>query len=180
MNYKQREIVDAIPVTTDEMQRFYSENIRYFISSPEWDMQEIIVSSLSLADSLKSSILQGEDMGKLAKEYSERSWSAANNGSTGYIPESDLGVLKGTIAKANIGELIGPVRLEDKFGLFRITGKKEGEAKPFDQVQDIVMQGVQFEKRGRCLVDYINKIRQSVNVYINQDLLTNKQIAGLD
>jgi parvulin-like peptidyl-prolyl isomerase len=180
LNYKQREILDAVSVSNEDMEKFYNDNISYFSSLPEWNLQEIIVSSLSKADSIKSLLLQGEDFGRLAGEASERNYSAVNNGETGYIPESELGAVTSYVIKAGPGEVIGPVRLEEKFGLFRIIGKREGEIKPYESVKNIVEQGVKFEKRGVHLMNYIEKINNLVKVEINQDLLTKQQIAGLN
>jgi parvulin-like peptidyl-prolyl isomerase len=180
IKYKQHAIVNEIIIPEENLRKYYSENISYFTSPEEINLQEIIVDHLSLADSLKYLIDSGEDFGRLAGEFSIREWSAENNGEMGFVPASKLGMLQDIFNKAEVGEFIGPLRIEDKFGLFRILGKKNGMIKDFEEVRDLVLQAVKFEKRGEYMMNHLKDLYVKVDIEINYELLKEKPIAGLN
>ena len=90
------------------------------------NVQEIVVGSDSLAFALKKKIVRGEDFGVLATKYSLRSWSAKNNGIMGLSPVSHFGELKDTLWNSALGKVVGPLKFDRYYGIFRVLSKNDG------------------------------------------------------
>ena len=51
LNYKKNEILDIVPVADSEIVKYYNDNIGYYTSEKEMNVQEIVVSNDSLLTS---------------------------------------------------------------------------------------------------------------------------------
>jgi parvulin-like peptidyl-prolyl isomerase len=87
-------IVSKSAVEDSSLIRFYNENKELFKVPEEINVQEIIVNSKALADSLVNIIKAGEDFGKLASQFSMRKWSAENGGILGFSTLDKFGLFK--------------------------------------------------------------------------------------
>ena len=126
LNYKKNEIYETVPVSDSEIVKYYNDNIDYYTSEREMNVQEIVVRNDSLALSLKNNIENGEDFGQLAEKYSLRKWSAAKKGVMGFSPVSVFGDMKDTLWDSPIGKVFGPIKFDNYFGIFRVLDKKDG------------------------------------------------------
>jgi parvulin-like peptidyl-prolyl isomerase len=83
-------------------------------------ISRIVVDSEELAQELQLQITEGGSFEQLAKEYSQ-SDDRIVNGMMGPISRGTMpDVLRAAIDAANPGEVIGPVELDGRYGLFRI------------------------------------------------------------
>jgi len=157
---------------------YYKANINSFSSKPELNLQEILVSTKELADSILMLLSSGNDFGELAKKYSLRKWSAENNGILGYSPLPMYGNYSNLFWETQVDEIIGPVKIENTFGIFKVLGKTENQPIDFNLIKNEVIKEVQFEKQTEILRDYINSLRKKVNIKINDNLLSIYEVAG--
>jgi len=157
---------------------YYKANINSFSSEPELNLQEILVSTKELADSILMLLSSGNDFGELAKKYSLRKWSAENNGILGYSPLPMYGNYSNLFWETQVDEIIGPVKIENTYGIFKVLGKTENQPIDFNLIKNEVIKEVQFEKQTEILRDYINSLRKKVNVKINDNLLSIYEVAG--
>ena len=159
--------------------KYYKDNIADFSTEPELNLQEILVDKEQLADSLSNLISEGYDFGGLAKEFSLRKWSAKNNGIMGYSPLSNFGSYGGLFWSSPVDSLIGPIKIENLYGIFKVIGKVEGKPKDFNAVKNDVVKAAKIENERTILDDYLDLLRKKVSVEINDSLLGSKEIAGL-
>ena len=178
LELKMNEITGNSVLPDSVLLKYYRENIHNFSREREINIQEIIVDRLGLADSLFNSLKQGEDFGKLAKQFSLRRWSAENEGVMGSSPISKYGNLKELFWKSGVGELLGPLQIENMFGIFRIIGKKDSEPIDFELVKEDVLKAAQSEKRNELVKTHIDKLKEKVKVVIDYDLLHSYNILG--
>src|SRR3972149_4032682 len=157
---------------------YYKNNISIFSTENELNLQEILVSDESLADSLLNLINNGNDFGELAKRYSLRQWSAENNGIMGFAPVSKFGSYGNTFWDSKVGEIIGPIKIENFCGIFRVLGKTESQPIDFDLIKEEVTKAAQFEMQTGIIKDYIELLHNKVNVKIDENLLGSYNIAG--
>ncbi len=165
------EITVARSVSDSEAQEYYRKNVQACSSENELTVQEIIVRDRTLADSLRQAISQGADFASLARRFSARTWSAANGGVLGFAPVSRFGLLKDPLWNGSAGELIGPLQIEEFFGLFRILGKREGQPRPFVDVRGHVKRMVQLEEQRTTVREYLTRLQERIGVEIDQELL---------
>lgn len=170
--FKKNEIVSNSQLSDTIFFNYYKDNINSFSTEPELNLQEIIINSEEIANSIMKLINEGSDFGELAKKYSLRKWSADNNGVMGYAPVSKFGSYRNLFWNAQVGEIIGPIKIEGIYGIFRLLGKEESEPIDFDVIKGEVIKASQFEYQTEILYDYINEISNKVNIKIDEDMLS--------
>ena len=180
IKFKRDEIVSEAQIPDSVVYNFYTENIYLFSTEPEINLQEILVSNEEMANNLINLLNKGSDFGELANEYSLREWSAKNNGIMGYAPISKFGSYKDIFWNSQVGEIIGPVKIEGIYGIFRLLGKEDGKPLDFDDVKSEVIKASQFENKEEILYDYILKIRGKINLWVDEDMLYSDEIVGLN
>ncbi len=171
LKFKRDEIVSNAQLADSIVFNYYMDNINSFSTKPEMNLQEILVSSEEMANSIIKLLNEGSDFGELAKKYSLRKWSADNNGIMGYAPVSKFGSYKNLFWNSQVGEIIGPVKIEGIYGIFKLLGKEGSKPIDFSAIKGEVIKASKFENQTEILQDYLNMIRSKINISINEDML---------
>jgi foldase protein PrsA len=174
------EVAQKTVVEDSLLKKYYDENIDFFSTHDEINIQEIIVKDKKLADRLLSRIEKGEDFGRLAEQYSLREWSAKNSGEIGFAPLSKFGILKSIFWNASVGELIGPREIDGYFCLFKILGKKESKPIEYDSIRSEVLKVFREDRQPQLLQKHINELRSNVNVEVRENVLGSLNISLLN
>ena len=177
LKFKKDEIISNAQLPNSVVFSYYKDNINSFSTEAELNLQEILVNSEEIANIIVKLINEGADFGELAKKYSLRKWSADNSGIMGYAPVSKFGSYRNLFWNAQVGEIIGPVKIEGIYGIFRLLGKEESKPIDFNVIKGEVIKASQFENQTEILQDYMNMIRSKVNIKINEDMLSSNEIA---
>jgi parvulin-like peptidyl-prolyl isomerase len=178
LKYKKDEIIFNAQLPDSVLNKYYRDNISTFSSEPELNLQEILLQSKELADSVMNLINEDGNFGELAKKYSLRKWSAENEGVLGYAPASKFGSYKDLFWNSKIGDIIGPLEIEGIYGIFRLLGKEDSKPYDFNTVKDEVLKDSQLENQTEILQNYLNVIQSKVQVKINEELLQSIVITG--
>jgi parvulin-like peptidyl-prolyl isomerase len=176
LNYKRNEILEIVPVSDSEITKYYKDNIGYYTSEREMNVQEIVVSNDSLAYSLINKIKHGEDFGQLAEKYSLRKWSAAKKGVMGLSPASVFGSMKDTLWNSRVDEIFGPVKFENYFGIFRVLEKKDGLPIDIGLVKSEIVSNIKNEKGFPYMKKKLEVLAKKTTVWFNDDLIKNYNI----
>ena len=179
LRYKKDEIIKNGFVADSTVFKYYKDNIATYSTEPQLNLQEILVDKKELADSLTILISAGNNFGELAKEFSMRKWSAENNGIMGYSPLSSFGSYKDLFWSSPVDSVIGPEKIENLYGIFKVIGKVESKPKDFEVVKDEVIKAAKFENETSILGDYMKLLMKKVKIEINDSLLGSDEIAGL-
>lgn len=180
LKFKKEEIISNAQLPDSVVFKYYKDNISSFSTEPELNLQEILVDNEELADSIIKLINKGSDFGELARKYSMRKWSAENSGIMGYAPLSKFGNYKNLFWNTQVGEVLGPIKIENIFGIFKLLGKEESKPLDFNEVKAEVVKASQLENQTEILREYLTKIRSKVNISIAKDLLGSYKLAGLE
>lgn len=180
LKFKRDEIISEAQLPDSVVYEFYKENIYLFSTEPEINVQEILVRDEEMANKIINLLDEGSDFGELAKEYSLREWSAKNDGIMGYSPISKFGSYKDLFWNSQVGQIIGPVKIEGIYGIFRLLGKEDGKPLDFDVVKSEVVKASQFENQKEILYDYVQKFRAIINISVNEKMLYSDEIVGLN
>jgi len=176
LRFKKDEIISEANLPDSVVFKYYKDNISSFSTEPELNLQEILVNSEDMANSIIKLLNEGSDFGELAKKYSLRKWSAENYGIMGYAPVSKFGSYKNLFWNSQLGEIIGPLKIEGIYGIFRLLGKEESKPIDFSVIEREVSKASQLENQTEILQDYLNKIRSKVNISINTNMLGSDEI----
>lgn len=171
LKYKRREIADKTFIPDTILYDYYQENIVHFSTEEELSLQEILVDDKTLALDIKGQLLAGADFGELAQKYSLRKWSAKNKGIIGYAPLRKFGKLKNKLWKNSVNQIIGPIEIDDYFGIFKILGKKERNPIDLEKIKPEVIKEIHKTNETQYVRSYLDQLQQDVNIQINQDLI---------
>ncbi len=178
LKFKRKEIADKTYMPDSSVHKFYTDNIQFFMNPDEMNVQEIIVNSKAAADSLIDRIKSGDDFGALASKNSLRRWSAKNNGVIGFAEVSKFGFLKDTLWNAGAGKVIGPIKIESMYGIFKVLDKKTGEPKRFEDVKETASRLLKKERSKQIMENYLDKLLLKVPIFIDENLLGSVVIRG--
>ncbi len=176
--YKFGEIKKSAVVADSSIYNYYKANPQLFSTPNELNIQEIIVHNKPLADSLMNLVRNNKDYVSLVKKFSLREWSAKNNGVVGYEPLSTFGKHKKEFWQAKVGDILGPIKMNNYFGIFKIIGKKKSMLKSYNKVKNKVIKYYKNDMQSRIIIKYINKIKRNIKVTININVLANYKMAG--
>jgi parvulin-like peptidyl-prolyl isomerase len=177
MRYKMIYITKNSELSDSLLLNFYDSNKSYFSTKDQFRVSEIIVDRKSLADSLKNVLRHNpQSFAELASKFSLRKFSAVNGGNMGWAPIEKFGLLRKEIYHAKVNRLIGPVKIKNFYGIFKVTGKRKGEIPKFDQIKDNVKIAAKLFYRNDLFKKYQQKIFEKNNIKINLDVLKNTPI----
>jgi parvulin-like peptidyl-prolyl isomerase len=122
-------------------------------------LSRIIVDSKELAEELRSQVEEGGSFERLAQQYSIADDRVAN-GMMGPISRGSMpDALRAAVDAANPKEVIGPVQIEDKWGLFRVEQVLPASLE--DPKLKVVLQNELFE---RWLAEKLQKMTVKLQV----------------
>jgi len=122
-------------------------------------LSRILVEKQELAEELRSQIEEGASFEQLAKEYSIAE-DRVFNGMMGLISRGSLpDELRGLIDAANPGGLVGPLALDERWGLFRVE-----QFLPASLEDAQLRQALQNELFERWLTEKIQKLTVKLQV----------------
>lgn len=171
LKYKRLEISNNANFPDSVISKFYNDNLVYFMTSPKISIQEIIVNDSTTAADLITRIGKGEDFGSLAGQYSLREWSASNKGIIELSEIEKFGQLKDVLWNSPLGTIVGPVRIQNYLGIFRVIEKVDGRPKEYSDVRDDALRLLKKEKSKEIVEAHINKIKSKTSITINEKLL---------
>ncbi len=177
LRYKRTDINNNYYFSHDEVYKFYLDNPIYFMKPVLLNVQEIIVDDKLLADSLVNRIYNGEDFGELAQKYSLRKWSANNKGIMGFAELDKFGILKDTLSKAEQNEIIGPIKIEERYGIFKLLEKIDKRLKDFESVKIDAERLLKKEKSSQIMMEYLDKLKSKVSIVIDEQLLNSAALS---
>jgi parvulin-like peptidyl-prolyl isomerase len=176
LRYKKNEISEIVPVSDSEIVKYYNDNIAYYTSEREMNVQEIVVSNDSLAHVLIDRIQNSEDFGQLAEKFSVRKWSATNKGVMGLSPVSVFGDMKDTLWDSPVGKVFGPVKFENYFGIFRVLEKKDSLPIDIGLVKSQIIANIKNGKGFPYMKKKLEALAKKTTVWFNDDLIKNYNI----
>lgn len=176
LNYKRNEVLDLVPVADSEVTTYYKDNISYYTSEREMNVQEIIVDNDSTARAIREEINHGKDFGSLAGKSSLRKWSAKNKGVMGLSPISNFGALKDTLWSMPLGKVLGPLKFDKHYGIFRVISKEDGHPINVDLVRNQIVKAIKNEKGFPYMKRRLENLSKGTTIKVNDDIVRNYTI----
>lgn len=173
LKYKRNEILSQVNIPDSDLYKYYNENIAYYSSENEMNVQEILLQNPDTLSFVKEKLKEGEKFGELAEKYSLRKWSSRNKGEMGLAPVSNYGEFKDTLWNAPIGKIIGPFKIDKYFDFFKVIQKKDGKPVDFNLVKSQILYNVRNERGFPYMKRHIDSLSKKIDIKINEDILKN-------
>ncbi|MDY6881171.1 MAG: peptidylprolyl isomerase [Desulfatiglans sp.] len=166
------EVKSKIIIREEKISQYYEDNIDQFSTTPKVHLASIFLKendpsdenvkgSLSQrAEEIHRRIINGEDFGELAKEFSQGP-GAQEGGDLGFFRLSQLDPeLAGIIKDMAIGDVTEPIVRPSGMQIVKLLEKEGGAIKTFEEVRDSIYSHLyreELEKRYRAWIDELRK-----------------------
>jgi parvulin-like peptidyl-prolyl isomerase len=167
----QSEVNDRVEVSVAEARRYYAANRRRYVAEERIHLAQILLTEEEAGEKAAARLKAGEDFDKVAREVSigpERE----HCGDLGYFSR---GMLPEAIEKVVFSLPVGqPSKLIHSFygyHIFRVMKKDRKGAGSFEDLQDRVKADLRKEKEEDAFMDWLDALRVSSVVEIDQDAL---------
>ena len=159
------------PASDSLQSAYFGQHRDRFILPPGVKVQEILVGDARLADSLKTAILAGADMGELARVYTRRRRARQQGGDLGLLTAQTpgYGELFTLAYAAEPGQLQGPVPQGGGLALFRVTEKIAPRPAVFEEVRGEVLARLQEEAMDRYIAHL--RLKYAAQIHIDKQAL---------
>ncbi len=169
--FNRRVVLPLVKISEKEIRQYYDSNPDKFKTSPSYKLRMIFVADELEIATIVSELKRGADFGYLARERSlDR--TKDKMGELGWVPASRLSVdIAAAAARAGDGDLIGPFKMEYGYSLMERLGMRPGDLKPYGSVRDDIDRQLGSEKFLEIHKRYLNRLRETVPVKINEKAL---------
>jgi len=175
---KKSDLEKSIQIPDSAVEKYYDEHKDEFMSDEKINVQEILVTTDVMADSISILLKQGEDFAKLAKKYTIRNWAAENDGILGLSSISRFGYFKKYLKGVPLMKVIGPIAVDEFYVIARIIQRESPQQLKISEVANVIVETLRQEQKRDYFNEYIKELRQKYPVEIMQDKLFNLKISA--
>ncbi len=156
-------ILPRIDVTDEEVEQWYNELD-----------EEVAISIIYLTDSLKADSLynearNGADFAAMARKHSEDQASAVKGGDIGYRTFVSLSeTFQNQVWDLNEGE-ITLVKAPTGWNIATVTGRREVQVPPLDQIATQLKSQIQGMKRKKVQTEFYDDLYEKADIKINEE-----------
>ncbi len=156
-------VKSRIVVNPAEVTDFYQKNPREFILSEQRDFESIALEDSVAAGQVAAGLKRGQDLGELAQKYS---FSVDTLG--GVVAEELKKELSEALFKIKLGEFAGPIKIEDKYYIFKLNKITPPRAKQLSEVQDRIYGFLLEKKMQEDLARWLDELKSRAYIKIIQ------------
>ncbi len=149
----------------------YEQNKSKYITPDEINVAEIFVTNQNFANQLLDSLASGKSFSKLATEYSERTWSAKQNGELGFGDRLSYGIYADTLFNISKNKIIGPFQLGSGYSIFKLIDKSYSKSKKFEEVREEISAELFKESSDKVFFESLTQLRKNSKIEINYSLV---------
>lgn len=149
----------------------YEQNKNNYFTPDEINVAEIYVTNQNIANQLIDSLQSGKSFTKLATQYSERTWSAKQNGELGFGDRVSYGIYADTLFNISKNKIIGPFQLGNGYSIFKLIDKNNSVLKKYEIVREEVSAELYKEWSDKVFYESLTQLRKNSKIEINNSLV---------
>jgi len=167
-----KEIEEKAKVEDKEIREFYDKHSEEFKSGSGVRASHILVGTEAEAQNILKRLQKGESFAKLAKEMSKDPASAKNGGDLGFFSQGSMVPEFEKVAfSLKAGETSQPVKTQFGYHIIKVTEKKSGDARGFEEVKKEIQKRLTIDKQRNLFDTYIKTLEEKNKVTIHEDKL---------
>ena len=141
------EEIDQHATDPEAIERLYRENAGRLGQGTEVHLRHIQFNSREAADAAKRRLDAGERFEALAFELSTERNSAPDGGDLGWNAMSDVAPgIRTEVERANVGQLLGPIQVEDTWHLVRLEDRRERGVPSIETLRPRIVDWLRFQE----------------------------------
>jgi parvulin-like peptidyl-prolyl isomerase len=167
-------IFDSLKVTEEEVHLIYQDNNGRGFHLEFVNIAEVLSDSLSVIETVLNGLRNGADIKELAKKYTKRDSLRSKGGEFGFFPVTRHGEIGKIASQMNIGDIYGPIKLDEGYSVFQLIDRKEdttGYSLSYDDIKDQIVMQLTLNKFEKYINEYNAKLAVKYGVEINEDVL---------
>lgn len=168
-------VASGVEVSDDEVKAQYDGNKEKYVRQAHemYHASHILFDSKDekTAREVRDRIVDGEDFGKLAKEYSKDTVSAARGGDLGWASTPYVQEFQTVAEKLPVGEISQLVKSTFGWHIIKILERKSDKQKSFDEVKEQIRQILFQQKQAQAYQNYLQKLRADAKIEVFDDEL---------
>ena len=146
---RQREIVDQVAFTKEELQKYYDEHLENYVTSATVQVQRLVAGTEKEASEALAQIKRGADPLKLGgKSQTYKEYERGRN------------VLAEAAFAAKVGDVVGPIEKEGQYAVFKVLQRTPRKQRPLEEVEAEVTASVRRMLEGKLFDEYLMGLRQ--------------------
>jgi parvulin-like peptidyl-prolyl isomerase len=162
-NIIEMRVKSKIAVNPAEVTDFYQRNPQEFNLSEQRDFESAVFEDADAASQVAANLKKGQTLGALAQKYS------FNVGTLGGVVEAELRKeLSDALFKIKIGEYAGPLKIENKYYIFRLNKISPPRAKQLSEVQERIYSFLLEKKLQESLAKWLDELKGRAYIKIIQ------------
>lgn len=175
-----KKLTSGANISDEDLQKYYETNKEKFRKDREINTRHVLLKSEEEAKQVRDKLQAGEDFSDLAKKYSIDPNAKVTGGEVGFhpkgtlLPEYEAAAFKLT----KVGQTSGIVKTQFGYHIIRLEGIKPPQYVPFAEVKDFIKQQLIQEKQKDVLDKYIEELKKSAKITINEELLKDQTPAA--
>ncbi|HNQ62567.1 MAG TPA: peptidyl-prolyl cis-trans isomerase [Syntrophorhabdaceae bacterium] len=177
-----KKITADAKITDEDVKGYYDKNKENFKREREINTRHILLKTEEEAKQVQARLNKGEDFVELAKGYSIDPNAVATGGEIGFHPKGSLvpEYESAAFKLKKVGEKSGIVQTKFGYHIIRLEGVKPPSYVPVDEVKDFIRQKILQEKQSELLEKYIDNLKKSAKITINEELLKEDKAVAPD
>lgn len=169
---EEQEVWSKLRFDTADARVFYDTTKARWMSDRRYRITEIHTLNDSMARALRARIDKGEDIAKLAGEYTQREGLREKNGNMGALaPRTSKLAQKAESANALAGTVIGPFEEEKGYSIIRVDAIEPPHVRSFDEALPELAPAYQDALQKRLQEIWLSDVRKRFPVVYNQKTL---------
>ena len=166
---------ERVTIAEDDLRQYYEANAGRFLHPEQTEVQEILVRTEIEALRLKGMIEDGTAFGDLAKRHSIRSLEVRDDEGRFHVHRYESPQFGGFVeaaVEAGIGELTGPVKVQEGYSIFRVLSR-ERKRETFAEAEMRVRSQLRRERHRNAFNEYMEELHSHYEseVSIHEDRL---------
>ncbi|MGH7452714.1 MAG: peptidylprolyl isomerase, partial [bacterium] len=169
-------ISDGIIIPEDTLRAYFQQHKDQFLIPPKIHLREIVLNHETEAVAINHQLLNNAAFEKLAKAHSVRRWGAENNGDLGAFTYQELGRYADRIFPLEVGQWVGPIKMDTLVAFFKCAGKDAEKARTFEEARSEIVKSLKPIWRKKARQDLLEDIRRHVKVVAYPERLKSIQM----
>jgi peptidyl-prolyl cis-trans isomerase C len=173
-----RDYQEAPVLSDEEVKTYYDQNQRLF-SGAQIHAAHILVKDETLAKELRAQLDAAPDkFEELAKTNSVDTATAARGGDLGFFGQGRMVAEfeRTAFALEKPGDLSAVVQTPFGYHIIKLLERKDGPAKPFDDVKDRIRVAMVNQRRQEVVTQRFDKVKADAKVEVHEDVLEKAEL----
>jgi hypothetical protein len=174
-----KEISESIKITDEEAYEYFLEKNRDTTSLLEVKIIEVLTEDLDIIRTVLDELNAGKDFRELAVKYTIRNEARNNNGELGFFPVNEHGEIGRKAALMKIGDMYGPISVEEGYSLFELIERRESTSFSFDNFEEEkerIKVELRYKKYSDALINKSVELANKYGVDVNEDALNSVEV----